>query len=91
MLELQQTTVARWTGHSPDFYVHIDGTHYLIEVKGDDRKDSVEVQAKKSAAQKWARYVTDDGTHGTWRYLLVPQSVLTGVKTLDDLLTQAGR
>lgn len=85
--------VILWQGgrYTPDFYAMIDGTHYLIEVKGDDRKDADEVQAKKAAAEKWARHVTDDGRHGTWRYLFVPQSVLAGVRTLDDLLNHAAR
>lgn len=83
--------VVQWQGgrYSPDFYAQIDHAHHLIEVKGDDRKDAPDVQAKKAAAEQWARHVTDDGNFGVWTYLFVPQSVLAGAKTLDDVLALA--
>ena len=85
--------VVFWKGgrYSPDFVATIDGFHHLIEVKGDDRVDDPTVQAKKAAAEQWARYVTDEGRYGTWRYLFVPQSVLRNSKTLDEVLEQARR
>ena len=77
--------------YSPDFYVHAtDGTHYLVEVKADKDVETAIVQAKKKAAEDWARYVTDEGDYGTWRYVLVSESVLAVAKSLAAILTQAG-
>jgi type III restriction enzyme len=82
--------VIEWTDgrYSPDFYVHYDQIHYLLEVKADKDVADATVQAKKAAAEKWARYVTDHGDHGTWRYLLVPQSVVNTAKTLEAVIGQ---
>lgn len=74
--------------YSPDFYACIDGAHYLFEVKADKDIGTQLVQAKKAAAEQWARFVTDNGDHGTWRYLLVPESVLNSAKTVPALLNQ---
>lgn len=82
-----------WTGgrYTPDFYIRTtDGTHYLVEVKADRDIDTPVVQAKKQAAEEWARYVTDTGDHGTWRYLLVSEHTLTTAKTFAAVLTQSG-
>ena len=51
-----------------------DDINYLVEVKGQDRLEDVNVLSKKAAAANWARFVSDDGTCGEWRYLFVPQS-----------------
>ena len=76
--------------YSPDFYVRTtDGTHYLVEVKADKDVDTPVVQAKKAAAEEWARYVTDEGDYGTWKYVLVPEKVLAVAKSLPAILTQA--
>jgi len=76
--------------YSPDFYVHAaDGTHFLVEVKADKDVETAVVQAKKKAAEDWARYVTDEGDYGTWRYVLVSESVLAVAKSLAAILTQA--
>lgn len=77
--------------YSPDFYVQAaDGTHYLVEVKADKDVETAVVQAKKKAAEDWARYVTDEGDYGTWRYVLVSESVLAVAKSLAAIITQAG-
>lgn len=83
--------VVEWEGgrYSPDFYAEIDGTHYLLEVKGDDRLTDQAVQAKRAATEKWARRVTDDGNHGEWRYLLVPEHVVKEARTVRDALARA--
>ena len=76
--------------YSPDFYaLGADGTHYLLEVKADKDVDTATVQAKKKAAEEWARFITDHGTYGTWRYLLVPEKVLATAKTFPAVIAQA--
>lgn len=76
--------------YSPDFYaLGVDGIHYLFEVKADKDVDTAVVQAKKKAAEEWARFVTDSGEHGTWRYLLVPEKVLATAKTFTAVVAQA--
>ncbi|MGY1887743.1 hypothetical protein ACI799_20795, partial [Blastococcus sp. SYSU DS0753] len=83
--------VVEWEGgrYSPDFYAEISGVHYLLEVKGDDRLSDEAVLRKQVAAEQWARHVTDDGQHGDWQYLLVPEHVVKEVRTLADALTRA--
>lgn len=85
--------VIRWEGgrYSPDLYATDGaGRHWLIEIKADRDLDRPEVQAKKAAAERWARYVTDNGDHGTWAYILMPQSAAEDAKTFQAALTQAG-
>jgi type III restriction enzyme len=55
-----------WRGqdswYNPDFLVvEIDGTSWVVEVKSDRDMDTVEVQAKKDAAERWARRVNASG------------------------------
>jgi type III restriction enzyme len=76
--------------YTPDFYVRAaQGTHYLVEVKADKDVDTALVQAKKQAAEDWARYVTDAGDYGTWSYLLVTEKVLTTAKTAKAVVAQS--
>ncbi len=85
--------VVRWEGgrYSPDLYaIDVTGRHWLIEIKADRDLDRPEVQAKKAAAERWARYVTDNGDHGTWAYILMPQSAAEDAKTFAAALTQSG-
>lgn len=100
----EDTSVARWARiqrgeltvewsegrYSPDFYAEIDGVRYLFEVKADKDVGTELVQAKKAAAEDWATFVTDNGEHGTWRYVLLPEAVISSAKTVAALLTQAG-
>ncbi|QWC83706.1 DEAD/DEAH box helicase family protein [Nocardioidaceae bacterium] len=83
--------VVEWEGgrYNPDFVFTTDtGVHYLVEVKGQDRLKDAEVLAKRRAATEWARFVSDDGRSGEWRYLFVPQSeVRTPLSTLINRLT----
>lgn len=64
----------RW--YNPDFIVvEADLTHWVAEVKGDDRIDSDEVRKKREAAIRWANNATaSDDVAVTWRYLLVSES-----------------
>ena len=80
-----------WDGgrYHPDFYVGAGDKHYLIEVKADNQMDTPEAQAKRDAARQWARKVTDEGDHGTWRYLLVSESSVKSSTTFSGLTKQA--
>lgn len=85
-------TGPEWDGgrYSPDFYARADNTHWLIEVKSDKEMTSPDVVAKRAAAERWARRVTDEGGHEQWRYLLVSESALRSAKgTWAVLLAQA--
>lgn len=59
----------------PDFIaLDTDGTYWVIEGKADSRTKDVDVEEKKEAAVKWARFVRDHGDYGTWRYLFASES-----------------
>lgn len=75
--------------YHPDFYVLVDDTNYVIEVKADRDLTNPEVQAKREAAEQWAREATDQGDYGTWRYLLVRQSAVEHASTFGTLLQHA--
>lgn len=77
-----------WAGgtYTPDFYTCVAGIHYLLEVKADRDVTDDEVQAKKEAAKKLARAVSDEGKYGTWRYLLISEDDLRNIKNVGDLL-----
>ncbi|MFF9758678.1 DEAD/DEAH box helicase [Streptomyces caelestis] len=73
----KEDLVVEWEGgrYNPDFvFTDVSGTNYLVEVKGEDRLEDKDVLAKRKAAADWARFVTDEGSCGEWRYLFVPQS-----------------
>lgn len=68
-----------WTGareYNPDFIaVDLDGIHWLVEVKMDREMASVDVQGKRTAARRWANYVSaDEKVEVAWRYLLISES-----------------
>jgi len=77
-----------WAGgtYTPDFYACVADVHYLLEVKADRDVADDEVQAKKEAAKKLARAVSDQGKYGTWRYLLISEDDLRNIKNVGDLL-----
>ncbi|MFF8976637.1 DEAD/DEAH box helicase family protein [Streptomyces cellulosae] len=73
----KEDLVVEWEGgrYNPDFvFTDAGETNYLVEVKGEDRLEDKGVLAKRKAAADWARFVTDEGSCGEWRYLFVPQS-----------------
>lgn len=59
-------------------FIAIDkqGTHWLIEGKSDHDVMRRDVEAKREAAEEWARFVNDDGRFGTWRYLFCSETAL---------------
>lgn len=88
---LNEDLVVEWEGgrYNPDFvFTTTDDINYLVEVKGEDRLKDEAVLAKRRAAADWARFVSDDGSCGEWRYLFVPQSeVRTPLSSLITRLT----
>ena len=75
--------------YSPDFYAETGTLKYLLEVKANKDVDTPLVQAKKAAAERWSRYVTDNGEAGTWRYVLVPEFVLEVAKSFAAVIQQS--
>jgi type III restriction enzyme len=78
--------------YNPDFIViERDGTHWIVEVKGDKEMTSEDVKGKREAAKRWANYVTADDKVGvTWRYLLVSESDLDMAKGSWPALKKLG-
>lgn len=77
-------------GHYYPDFIALDrnGTYWIIEGKADDDTTDTRVQAKKAAAERWARYVRDDGEHGTWRYMFASESHIRAANnTWAGLLT----
>jgi type III restriction enzyme len=61
----------------PDFIaVDTAGVQWLIEGKSDHDVQRRDVEAKRAAAEEWARFVNDDGRFGTWRYLFCSETAL---------------
>ena len=89
---LRGELVIPWEGgrYHPDLYVRgTDRSHYLIEVKADKDIEDAEVLAKRKAAERWARQVTDAGSHGTWHYLLISQSAVEHASNFAAAVRQA--
>ncbi len=64
-------------GHSyePDFVVEIEGTIYLVEVKGEDKLNDPDVIAKKKRGIQYCEVATRWGKangYKEWRYLFIP-------------------
>lgn len=62
----------------PDFIaVDTAGVHWLIEGKDDERAASDPVQAKKAAAEQWARRASDSTLfQEQWRYMFVTEAAI---------------
>jgi type III restriction enzyme len=76
----------------PDF-VAVDnvGVQWLIEGKSDHDVPRRDVEAKRVAAEEWARFVNDDGRFGTWRYLFCSETALKNSHgSWDSLLVAVG-
>lgn len=69
-----------WTNtnkYEPDFIVETEKFTYMIEIKAENQVDNNEVQAKKTASEKYCKIVNEYGkTHylKTWKYLIIPDS-----------------
>ena len=59
----------------PDFIaIDAHSAYWLIEGKSDHDVARRDVEAKRAAAEEWARFVNDDGRFGTWRYLFCSET-----------------
>ncbi len=76
----------------PDF-IAIDkqGVQWLIEGKSDNDVQRRDVEAKRAAAEEWARFVNDDARFGTWRYLLCTETAIKSSRGGWDSLLIASR
>ncbi|NCD19933.1 MAG: hypothetical protein EOL89_08120 [Actinobacteria bacterium] len=71
----------------PDFVViDEDETRWVVEGKADARAQDADVQQKKAAAEKWARFVCDNDEHGTWRYLFATESDVAAAGSWANLV-----
>lgn len=65
--------------YHPDFIVATADKVYLIEAKGDDKVDDVNVRQKQTATIEWIKKINalepEDRMNRTWEYVLVGESV----------------
>ena len=65
--------------YHPDFIVATADKVYLIEAKGDDKVDDVNVRQKQTATIEWIKKINalepEDRMNRTWEYILVGESV----------------
>lgn len=65
--------------YHPDFIVATADKVYLIETKGDDKVDDVNVRQKQTATIEWIKKINalepEDRMNRTWEYVLVGESV----------------
>lgn len=69
--------------YEPDFVViETSGHHLLVEVKADKDLPTLDVQAKRAAARRWANYVNDglNAPAPRWTYLLISETDLRQAK-----------
>jgi len=76
----------------PDFIaLDTSGVHWLIEGKSDHDVARLDVEAKRAAAEEWARFVNDDGRFGTWRYVFCSETAIKNAHGGWDSLLVAAR
>ena len=75
----------------PDFIaIDTQGVKWLIEGKSDHDVARRDVEAKRAAAEEWARFVNDDGRFGAWHYLFCSEtSIKNSHGSWDGLLVAA--
>jgi type III restriction enzyme len=65
--------------YHPDFIVATADKVYLIETKGDDKVDDVNVRQKQTATIEWIKKINalepEDRMNRTWEYVLIGESV----------------
>ena len=72
--------------YEPDFVVETAGEKLIIEVKARNEMTDPVVLAKAAAARVWCAHATDyRGTGKPWRYLLIPDDMITESATLNGL------
>lgn len=79
--------------YHPDFIVATADKVYLIETKGDDKVDDVNVRQKQTATVEWIKKINalepGDRMNRTWEYVLVGESVFYSLSgsgaTISDI------
>lgn len=82
--------------YHPDFIVATADKVYLIETKGDDKVDDVNVRQKQTATVEWIKKINTlepgDRMNRTWEYVLVGESVFYSLSgsgaTITDVCNQ---
>lgn len=67
--------------YEPDFVVEAENVIYLVEVKGEDRINDVDVIAKKERAIRYCKAVSEWGRangYKQWKYLFIPAGEIHG-------------
>lgn len=81
-------TYNRGHRYEPDFVVETDGMVFLVEVKGEDRIDEADVQAKKDRALRYCKVVSEWGKangYKEWQYMFIPSKQISENSTFDNL------
>lgn len=75
----------------PDFIVATADKVYLIETKGDDKVDDVNVRQKQTATIEWIKKINalgpEDRMNRTWEYVLVGESVFYSLSESGATIT----
>ncbi|MFW5627050.1 MAG: DEAD/DEAH box helicase family protein, partial [Segatella copri] len=82
--------------YHPDFIVATGDKVYLVETKGDDKVDDVNVRQKQTATVEWIKKINalepGDRMNRTWEYVLVGESVFYSLSgsgaTITDICNQ---
>ena len=82
--------------YHPDFIVATADKVYLIETKGDDKVDDVNVRQKQTATIEWIKKINalepEDRMNRTWEYVLIGESVFYSLSgsgaTITDICNQ---
>ena len=77
--------------YHPDFIVATADKVYLIETKGDDKVDDVNVRQKQTATVEWIKKINalepGDRMNRTWEYVLVGESVFYSLSESGATIT----
>ena len=77
--------------YHPDFIVATADKVYLIEAKGDDKVDDVNVRQKQTATIEWIKKINalepEDRMNRTWEYVLVGESVFYSLSESGATIT----
>ncbi|MCP4405865.1 MAG: type III restriction endonuclease subunit R, partial [bacterium] len=77
--------------YQPDFVAETAERIYLLEPKMSKEMESVDVLAKKDAAEQWCRHASEHSAqHGgkPWQYVLIPHDVIADNITIEGLTAQ---
>jgi type III restriction enzyme len=77
--------------YEPDFVVETSDAIYMIESKMSSQVDAVDVQAKRTAAERYCKYASEFTAqhHGKkWAYVIIPHNVINRTMSLPYLISQ---